>query len=175
MKLFISVCTVYMHIHSKSFNYTHCLMGWRVLWDLAIVLGSWNFNKKPIWAMKKGPRACLGVYRGWDTAQVYGDYIINHCKAPYSTTRIQWKARMLFRGSSRKDLWLEKWGNSSKQFLVSDSDPKSVIVAYIALLYSWYLHFLLQISKKYIQESVCCKQGGASTDQPLKYDPVELQ
>lgn len=46
---------------------------------LPIVLGSWNFNQKPIWAMKKGPQ---GLFRcffgGWDTAQVYGDYIINH-------------------------------------------------------------------------------------------------
>ena len=43
-----------MHIHSKSFNYTHCSMGWRVLWDLADRFGKLKLQPETNLSNEKG-------------------------------------------------------------------------------------------------------------------------
>ncbi len=58
---------------------------WFLLYDDVWCVGRTSEPRKKTWL--------VGLYRGWKTAQLYGDYFINHYKDPYSTTRIQWKVR----------------------------------------------------------------------------------
>ena len=97
MKLLISVRTVYMHIHSKSFNYTHCSMGWRVLWDLADRFGKLKLEPEANLSNEKGPQGWFRCIWGMGYCPgIWGLYHKPWNKAPYSTTRIQWKVRMCF-------------------------------------------------------------------------------
>ena len=108
------------------------------------ILNSWG--KIPIWhpcfwtrapkklstelPTKRAPACVVGLYRGWQTAQLYGDYFINPSKDPDETSQYFIETRsFFFRGSTidsiSKQFRLQKNPSHLDDILVNISDLRT--------------------------------------------------